>query len=83
MLRTDPNWAVERVVQQAAPFQWSPPHVVDSQLWVLPVMGLSEFRAAGQRVLLYGLTACVDGALKASPRKAKTSDQSTVLVMLS
>ncbi|MFT4243645.1 MAG: AraC family transcriptional regulator [Acidovorax sp.] len=57
VLHADAQWAVERVVQHAAPVQWSPPYVADSQRWVLPVAGPSELRMADQRVLLDGLTA--------------------------
>lgn len=80
-LHTDPKWAVERVVQQAAPFQWSPSYVVDSQRWVHPVMGLSEFRAAGQRVLLDGLTAlCLPTGVPYQMRPLQSTDRVSFVV---
>ncbi|MFP5445987.1 MAG: helix-turn-helix domain-containing protein [Betaproteobacteria bacterium] len=81
MLHSDPKWAVERVLQQAAPCQWSPSYVVDSQRWVLPVIGLSEFRVAGQRVLLDGLTAlCLPTGVPYQMRPLQATDRVSFVV---
>lgn len=48
---------VERVLLHAPSAQWSPSYEVASPRLVLPASGATEFRMAGQSVLLDGLTA--------------------------
>jgi AraC-like DNA-binding protein len=47
---------VERVVKHAAPVQWSPSYQAPTPRLVLPACGVTEFRMAGQSVLLDGIT---------------------------
>jgi AraC-like DNA-binding protein len=79
LLQQTASLKVERVVLHDASLQWSPNYKVTSQRLVLPASGATEFRVAGQTVLLDGLTAlclptgqsyqmkpCTAGALRAS-----------------
>ncbi|MCC9041106.1 hypothetical protein LMH44_11150, partial [Neisseria gonorrhoeae] len=57
LLQQTTTLKVERVVLHAPSAQWSPDYVVASPRLVLPASGATEFRMAGQNVLLDGLTA--------------------------
>jgi AraC-like DNA-binding protein len=57
LLQQTTTLKVERVVLLAPSAQWSPTYEVASSRLVLPASGATEFRMAGQSVLLDGLTA--------------------------
>jgi len=57
LLQQTTTLKVERVVLHAPSAQWSPSYEVASPRLVLPASGATEFRMAGQSVLLDGLTA--------------------------
>jgi AraC-like DNA-binding protein len=57
LLQQTTTLKVERVVLHALSAQWSPSYEVASPRLVLPASGATEFRMAGQSVLLDGLTA--------------------------
>lgn len=57
LLQQTTTLKVERVVLYAPSAQWSPSYEVASPRLVLPASGATEFRMAGQSVLLDGLTA--------------------------
>jgi len=57
LLQQTTTLKVERVVMHAPSAQWSPSYEVASPRLVLPASGATEFRMAGQSVLLDGLTA--------------------------
>lgn len=57
LLQQTTTLKVERVVLHAPSAQWSPSYEVGSPRLVLPASGATEFRMAGQNVLLDGLTA--------------------------
>ena len=57
LLQQTSTFQVERVVQRAPSAQWSPSYQVATPRLVLPASGATEFRIAGQSVLLDGMTA--------------------------
>jgi AraC-like DNA-binding protein len=57
LLHSGDAWRVERVSWHPAPAHWSPSYEVPTRRLVLPASGATEFLAAGQTLLLDGLTA--------------------------
>ncbi|MDI1239258.1 MAG: helix-turn-helix transcriptional regulator [Polaromonas sp.] len=57
LLQHSPQLKVERVLLHERGVQWSPSYQVATQRLVLPASGATEFRIAGQHILLDGLTA--------------------------
>ena len=69
---------VERVVKHAAPVQWSPSYEAPTPRLVLPACGTTEFRLAGQSVLVdaitvLGLPGHLGYQMKPSVAQARTS----------
>lgn len=78
VLQQAPGLTVERVVKHAAPAQWSPIYEAPTPRLVLPAHGATEFRLAGQTVLLDGITVlglptCLPYQMKPCVAQARTS----------
>jgi AraC-like DNA-binding protein len=78
LLQQAPGLTVERVVKHAAPAQWSPTYEAPTPRLVLPAHGATEFRLAGQSVLLDGITVlglpmCLPYQMKPCVGHARTS----------
>ena len=78
LLQQAPGLTVERVVKHAGAMQWSPAYEAPTPRLVLPAHGATEFRLAGQSVLLdsitvLGLPSCLPYQMKPCVAQARTS----------